>query len=186
MNTDRIDKIILSLLASLFLLVPVRATSADSYVDSDIKQSPLNNSYELNRNLLPTSKPLMLIFEKTGCTDCEEFRNDVLRQQQMKNALKQFEVVRLDATNNKTIIITPDGNCTTSATLFRWYAFNRMPAIAIFDVDGHAVLKTDSHLLPRRMMNFLNFVLEKAYEKGWTYKQFANTKSDDKAVMKSE
>ncbi len=134
-------------------------------------------SLVLSRNLLPTSKPLLLIFEKTGCDECDDFRNDVLRLKRVKNTLKQFEVVSLDALDDKTDIITPNGIRTTASSLFRNYAFSRMPAIAFFDVNGHAVLKTDSLVLSQRMMNSLNFVLEKAYIKGLTYQKFARIKA---------
>ncbi len=134
-------------------------------------------SLVLSRNLLPTSKPLLLIFEKTGCGECDDFRNDVLRLKRVNNTLKQFEVVSLDAMDDKTDIITPDGIRTTASSLFRNYAFSRMPAIAFFDVNGNAVLKTDSLVLSQRMMNSLNFVLEKAYKKGLTYQKFERTKA---------
>jgi thioredoxin-related protein len=134
-------------------------------------------SLVLSRNLLPTSKPLLLIFEKTGCGECDDFRNNVLRLKRVKNTLKQFEVVSLDAMDDKTDIITPDGIRTTASSLFRNYAFSRMPAIAFFDVNGNPVLKTDALVLPQRMMNSLNFVLEKAYKKGMTYQKFARTKA---------
>ncbi len=143
-------------------------------------------SHVLNRNLLPTSKPLLLIFEKTGCDECDDFRNDVLRLKLIKNTLKRFEVVNLDGMDDKTAIITPDGNRATALSLFRRYAFSRMPAIAFFDVNGNAVLKTDALVLPQRMMNSMNFVLEKAYKKGWTYQKFARTKAIERHQKKQK
>jgi len=132
-----------------------------------------NRSLVMTRNLLPTSKPQLLIFEKTGCSKCDDFRNNVLRLKRVKNMLKQFELVSLNAMDDKTIIITPDGSLTTSSSLFRKYAFSRMPAIAFFNVRGNAVLKTDAVVLPQRMINSLNFVLEKVYKKGATYQKYA-------------
>jgi len=145
-----------------------------------------NRSLVLNRNLLPTSKPMLLIFEKTGCDECDDFRSDVLRLKQVKNTLKQFEVVKLDARDDKTAIITPDGSRTTSSSLFRKYAFSRVPAIAFFDMGGSTVLKTDALVLRQRMMNSLNFVLEKAYKKGWSYQKFARTKAIERYQKKQQ
>ena len=145
-----------------------------------------NRSLVMNRNLLPSSKPLLLIFEKAGCGECNDFRNDVLRLKRVKNTLKQFELVSLDAMDDKTIIITPDGSLTTSSSLFRRYAFSRVPAIAFFNVNGNAVLKTDALVLPQRMMNSMNFLLEKAYKKGWTYQKFARTKAIERFQKKQK
>ena len=143
-----------------------------------------NRSLVITRNLLPTSKPQLLIFEKNGCDECDDFRNNVLRLKQVRNMLKEFEVVSLDVMDNKTTIISPDGSCTTSSSLFRKYAFNSVPAIAFFNVNGNAVLKTDALVLPQRMMNSLNFVLEKAYKKGETYQKFARTKAIERFQKK--
>jgi hypothetical protein len=46
-----------------------------------------------------------------------------------------------------------------------------------FNASGDEVLRTDSLVLKQRMDNSLQYVLEKAYAKGWTYQRFARTKS---------
>jgi len=45
-----------------------------------------------------------------------------------------------------------------------------------FDEGGAAALETDALVLEQRMMNSLSYVLERAYEQGWTYQRFARSK----------
>jgi hypothetical protein len=49
-----------------------------------------------------------------------------------------------------------------------------------FDEHGNEVLRTDALVLNQRMMNSLNFVIEQAYMKGWTYQRFARSKGAEK------
>jgi thioredoxin-related protein len=177
MHTKIFCTIYCLLLACLVLVVQVKTATADSWGNSGLTHSKKYLPSTPNRNLLPTSKPMLLIFENTVCSECDDFRNEVLSHQPVSDLLKQFEVVKLDAMDNRTVIITPDGKCTTSATLFKWYTFNRMPAIVIFDIDGRTILKTDVHLSPQHMLNALHVVLEKAYEKGWPAQKFAESQS---------
>ena len=94
--------------------------------------------------------------------------------------LRRFEVVRLDAADDGTPLPTPDGSHVTPAAWFRQAAFTRVPALLFFDEQGNEVLKTDALILRQRMMNSLSYVLERAYEQGWTYQRYARTKGLEK------
>ncbi len=133
--------------------------------------------YILDRSQFAASEPLMVIFEKTGCTECEEFHKDVLTIKDVRGTLKQFQVVRLNATDNKTPVLLPDGKRITPSQWYDQSAFTRLPALMFFNESGKEVLKTDALVLHHRMMNSLNYVLEKAYKKDWTYQRFVRSKS---------
>jgi len=51
-----------------------------------------------------------------------------------------------------------------------------VPALLFFDENGNGVLKTDALGLRQRMMHSLLCVVERAYEKGWTYQRLARSK----------
>jgi len=97
--------------------------------------------------------------------------------EEVRGVLKKFEIVRLDTTDDKTIILAPDGSRFTPKSWFNQVAFTRVPALLFFDEKGNEVLKTDALVLRQRMMNSLYYVLERAYEKDWTYQQFARSKA---------
>ena len=133
--------------------------------------------YSLVRNDSQAHRPLVVIFEQAGCTECEEFHAAVLSEGDVRETLSSFDVVRLDAADNETGLVTPDGRARTPATWYGETGFSRTPALMFFDENGQLVLETDALVLRQRMMNSLNFVLERAYEKGWTYQRFARSKA---------
>ena len=150
--------------------------------DEGMKGDPLFGQppYALDRSGFPAEQPLLLIFEKSGCAECEEFHADVLELEEVRDLLGRFEIVRLDANDERTPVVAPDGVRTTPAAWFKQTTFSRLPALVFFDEKGNEVLKTDALVKRSRMLNSLNFVLQRAYEKGWTYQRFARTSSIEK------
>lgn len=137
--------------------------------------------YALDRSHFPASKPLVVIFERPGCRECVDFHKEVLGDEEVRATMPEFEVVRLDTSDTQTPVLTPDGDKTVPASWYEQSDFSRLPAIAFYDENGREVLKTDALIGRGRMMNSLNFVLEQAYKKGWTYQRFARTKGIERA-----
>jgi thioredoxin-related protein len=132
--------------------------------------------YALDRSKIPASQPLLVIFEQAGCKECLEFHTDVLALNEVREVLKQFEIVRLDINDARTPILAPGGDRVTPASWFKQTSFSRVPALLFFDEKGNEVLKTDALVLRQRMMNSMNYVLERAYEKDWSYQRFARSR----------
>ncbi len=132
--------------------------------------------YALDRRRFPASQPLLVIFEKIDCKGCGVLHDEVLTHSDVRKTLKQFEIVRLDAADSRTRLIKPDGTQTTPTSWYDQTNFTRVPALIFFDEKGNEVLRTDTLVLRQRMMNSLNYVLERAYKKGWTYQRFARSK----------
>ena len=143
-----------------------------------LKDDPLFSQppYALDRSKIPASQPLLVIFEQAGCEECLEFHKDVLALNEVRGVLKQFEIVRLDINDNNTPILAPSGERVTPASWFKQTSFSRVPALLFFDEKGNEVLKTDALVLRQRMMNSMNYVLERAYENDWSYQRFARSK----------
>ena len=127
-----------------------------------------------------------MIFEKTGCADCEDFHNDVLALEEVRERLGKFEVARLDADDDKSGVRLPNGKRATPAAWFRETNFTRVPALMFFDEKGNNVLETDALVRRQRMLNSVNFVLERAYEKDWTYQRFARSKGIERNLKKQK
>lgn len=163
-------------------------TSNDTTVSSyaNLKADVLFDEppYALDRSRFAASEPLLMIFEKPGCAECESFHQDVLTLQDVRGTLQGFQVIRLNAADNKTPVLSPDGKRTTPSQLYEQAEFTRLPALMFFNEAGKVVLKTDALVLRGRMMNSLNYVLEKAYKKDWTYQQFARSKALAASLIK--
>ena len=143
-----------------------------------------NPPYALDRSKFKASEPLMVLFEKTGCDECEDFHNDVLKQDEVRKGLQDFQSVRLDVNDDKTKVQLPTGEITTPAQWYKKSTFSRLPALMFFNESGQLSLQTDAYVMPNRMMNSINYMREKAYIKGWTYQQFARSKGIERSLQK--
>jgi thioredoxin-related protein len=153
-----------------------------------LKQDPLfsNPPFALERNRFPASSPLLVIFETSGCSECEDFHTNVLELEEIRKVLARFEIVRLDAADKETPVRTPNGTRINPASWFEQNDFTRVPALMFFDEHGNTVLKTDALVLRQRMLNSMHYVLERAYEKGWTYQRFARSKGIERRLKEQE
>ena len=133
--------------------------------------------YALDRSHFDASEPLMVLFEKKGCDECETFHRDVMTLKHVREALAHFQVVRLDVEDDKTPVLLLDGKLSTPTKWYKQSTFSRLPALVFYNEKGKQSLKTDALVQDRRMINLLNYMLEKAYLKGWTYQQFARSKA---------
>jgi thioredoxin-related protein len=150
--------------------------------DYVLRDDPLfaRQPYMLDRSRLPAGKPLIVLFEKNGCAECAQLHDVVLADQKVRQTLEAFEVVRLDMNDNRTPLVRPDGQRDTPSAWFDQAGLLQTPAMLFFDEHGNEVLRTDALVLNQRMMNSLNFVIEQAYIKGWTYQRFARSKGAEK------
>jgi thioredoxin-related protein len=142
--------------------------------------------FALDRTRVKAQRPLVVLFESADCPSCERFHAEVLSDSQVREKLRGFDVVRLDAGDSSTAVLTPGGRRTAPAAWMRTLGFTQLPALAFFDEGGVEVLQTDALVLKNRMMNSLGFVTERAYEKGWTYQRFARSQSIAKAAVKTD
>lgn len=139
----------------------------------------------LQRNIIPASQPLLVIFEQTGCAECDEFHAKVLGDTQVRASLKHYDVVRLDSNDDQSVLITPEGNKITPAQWYKQAGFSRTPALLFFSETGQAAIKTDNLVLQQRMMNSINYMNERAYAKGWSYQRFARSKAIERNPQKA-
>jgi thioredoxin-related protein len=142
--------------------------------------------YALDRSRFPAEQPLLVIFEKAGCKACDDFHADVLALEEVRKHLQKFEIVRLDVSNAEMAVVTPDGHRTTAAEWYGQSTFSRLPALVFFDENGNQVLETDALVGRMRMLNSVQFVLQRAYEKGWTYQRFARTSAIERLNRERE
>ena len=157
-------------------------TNAGLKADSLFSKPP----YILESGYRSSKKPLLVIFEKPACKECEIFHTAVLALKEVRDMMKQFDVVRLDAGDVKTPILAPNGERINPAMWYEQSKFRRVPAILLFTEKGKEVLKTDALVMRLRMVNSMKYVIEKAYEKGWTFQRFGREKGRAKAREKMQ
>lgn len=74
-------------------------------------------------------------------------------------------------------VIGPDGRATPPSEWFEREGFGRLPALLYVNETGRSVFNTDAVVERQRMLNATGLVLDRAYEKGWSYQRYARTKA---------
>ena len=156
-------------------------TTAGLKADPLFSQPP----YILESRYRTGKKPLLVLFEKTNCKECEYSHKAVLALKEVRDMMRQFDVVRLDANDTKTPILAPNGQRLTPAIWYEKTKFTRVPAMLLFNNKNKEVLKTDALVMHLRMVNSLKYVIERAYEKGWTFQRFGREKGRAKSRAKA-
>jgi thioredoxin-related protein len=142
--------------------------------------------YALSRARMPAERPLLVLFEGAECERCPRFHEEVLGNAELRGKLASFDVVRLDAGDRQTPVLTPSGKRTNPADWYAELGFSELPALAFFSEDGRQVLATDALVLASRMQNSLGFVTDRAYERGWNYQRYARSQAMERAMERAQ
>ena len=155
-----------------------RRRAAASEAPAELMPDPLfaPPPYALDRRT-PAERPLLVLFERRGCDACRRFHRHVLAHAPVRELLERFEVVRLDADDLETPVLTPPGERTSPAAWAESLDISGAPALVFFSEDGVEVLRFESLVLRQRMERSLMYVLEGAYRDGTGFQRFTRGKS---------
>jgi thioredoxin-related protein len=132
--------------------------------------------YALDRRV-PAERPLLVLFERRDCDACRQLHEHVLAHPPVRQLLQRFEVVRLDADDAQTPVLTPRGERSSPAGWTQALDLAATPAIVFFAEDGSEVLRFESLVLRQRMQRAAMYVLEGAYRDGTGFQRFTRAKS---------
>lgn len=152
---------------------PPARTKAAGLIDNPLFATP---PYALDRRI-PAKRPLLVIFERPGCEECTQFHTKVLPDPEVQKLIQQFEVVRLDVTDDKTPVLGTRGEKLTPQGWIRKLGLTHSPAMVFFDEAGQEVLRIDALALNQRMARSLGYVLDKAYLRDIHYQRYSREKS---------
>lgn len=153
-----------------------------------LKPDPLflEPPYALARQPIAADRPMLVLFERTGCADCARLHHEVLADDEVRDVLGRFDVVRLDADDDQTPVQAPNGEVTTPARWFAAEAFTRVPAMLYVDEQGQAVFRNDAFTQKNRLLNMSGLVLDKKYLEGWSYQRYARNKAIQRNLAAQE
>lgn len=133
------------------------ASTVIPIIRDDLFEEP---PYMLDRTAGTAARPLMVVFENTGCEACQRFHRRVLSDKSIRKLLKRFDLVQLDAGEEDRKLVAPDGAAITPGAWYRRLDLSYYPAVLFFDESGKEVLRLDSEVLPFRMEGTLQMLLE--------------------------
>ena len=135
---------------------------------------------DLNRQIVPARRPLLVFFGGSDCPECQQLRSQVLTYPSVSKQMTRFETAHLDWSDDRTTLITALGKRSSPADWARELDVIQVPTMVFFDEGGKEVFRLESQVLRQRMERALLYVLEKAYADGTTYQQFTRARTIEK------
>ena len=108
-------------------------------------------------------KPLAVLFEDKGCIDCAALHDKHLASPEVREVLKNFTLVRLDALSEEPITDVM-GNPTTPRAYAEQLGLTYRPGIVLFDKHKE-IMRIQSMLYSYHFTEILRYVGERHYEK---------------------
>lgn len=137
-----------------------------SYLDANLQRdlySFRSNPMFTNVNDLSTvTGPLAIIFEDSGCNDCNEFHDELLAHPDVQQELQAFTVVRLDADSVEEIV-DPAGNKTSPRAWAEKLEMTYRPGVVMY-ADGRLVQRYDSLLFRHHFKEGFRWIGSGAYK----------------------
>ena len=116
--------------------------------------------------------PVALLLEDNDCNECVHFHGKLLARDEIRQTLKHFQVIRLDA-KSKQSLVDFNGRSTTAMALAAQLDINYRPGIVLFD-EGREIARIDSMLYPFHFRSVLLYALDKNYRRFPDHLAFAN------------
>ncbi len=107
-------------------------------------------------------QPLAVIFEDKGCLDCDALYDGHLERPEVREVLKNYTFVRLDALSEEPIVDV-EGNSITPRAYAEKLGLVYRPSIVLFD-KGKEVTRINSKLYSYHFEEVLRYVGERHYE----------------------
>ncbi|MCF6321527.1 MAG: thioredoxin fold domain-containing protein [Rhizobiaceae bacterium] len=115
-----------------------------------------------NTDFSSKDRPLLVLFEDAGCTTCGEVYDDLLGLDEVKEVLKTYDFVRLDARSQQAIIDN-EGNATTAEKWAAKLGVSTSPTFVAFN-EGIERQRVESRLYSFHFVSLLSYVSGKYYK----------------------
>lgn len=133
--------------------------------------------YRLQRT--PSSKPLLVLFERPHCASCDELHRDAFTRAEVLRLLRSFDVVRLQPKDGSPIT-TPDGRATNVAAWAIEGGVTYAPTMLFFGGTGREVFRVDGYMRPFHLASALEYVATGAYLKEASFQRYLQARADAK------
>ena len=145
-------------------------------LDKNVYQLRANPLFSEVTDLSSVDGPLMVIFEDGSCYDCDEFHDGILADEQVREEIAPFTIVRFDADSNE-MITDVYGNETTPAELARKHEMIYRPGVLVFD-DGNLLRRHDSLTFPHHFKESMRYVAGGYYQQT-DYRSYSQQRTEE-------
>jgi thioredoxin-related protein len=124
-----------------------------------------------------SSKPLLVLFERTYCASCDELHRESLQRKEVAALLAKFDVVRFEP-KDSTGIVTPDGRRVSVSAWARELAIHFAPTLVFFDRMGKEIFRVESYVRPFHLAGALDYVASGAYGNEPSFQRYLQARAD--------
>jgi thioredoxin-related protein len=135
----------------------------------------LKPPYTLRRQ--PASKPLLVLFERTFCTSCDELHREGLRRKEVAALLPKFDIARFEPRDSSELV-TPDGRRLSVAVWAGELAIHYAPTLVFFDAAGKEVFRVEAYVRPFHLAGALDYVATGEYTKEPSFQRYLQARAD--------
>jgi len=119
--------------------------------------------YALERTRFKGQQPILVMFETPNCAPCQRFHQWVLKTEEVRRLMSDFEAVQLNTMDNASKVKIPSGRFLTPQKWSRELQLAYDYSVLFFDENGVEVHRLDSETGRDRMSGSMQYVLEKSY-----------------------
>ena len=149
-----------------------RQASSKTLHKEDFFQPP---PYDLRRK--PDARTLAVFFEQRDCPNCDTLHEKILPDKQLRNVIKNADVVQLDMWSN-TEVITPKGKKTTAREWAKALDIKFAPSIVLFNQKGEEVIRSEAFFKVFHTQGIFQYAISGAYQKQPSFQRWLSEYAD--------
>lgn len=148
---------------------------------SDVtKRRYINGDASSLSQLAAQDKPLLLLFEQSDCTNCQELENKVLSLEDTQSLMSQYNVVRLDMWGN-TATTDLSGKPTTERELAKALNVAYAPTMIFYASDGAAkqeIIRSESWFKRFHTQSLMDYVASNAWQEQPSFQRYISARAE--------
>ena len=143
-------------------------------ISEDFFLSPPHNL----ANSVKNKKPFAIFFEQKECPACETLHTQVLASKDVRDAIKNFDVIQVDMWSD-TSIIMPDGVKTDARQLAKQLDVKYAPTIVIFNEQGKEIIRSEAFFKVFHTRGLFSYVSSGSYAKEPNFQRYLSGVAHD-------
>jgi len=142
----------------------------------------ISSGADLEQFINHSKKPVMLLFERGNCPECNELHGDIFRRLPVYQQLKKFSIAQVDI-NSEEALIAPDGQSLTQKELAKQLNIQYTPSLLFYEpgestADKSPVFRSEAYLKSFHVQAVLDYILNKAYLTEPEFQRFVQKRAD--------
>ena len=119
----------------------------------------------------------LVLFEQKQCQPCDELHQDILRREESKRLLQQFDVSILDMWSDDKLV-NPDGKVVKIRDFAKRMDIQYAPSLVFFDKSGKQVFRTEAYLKAFHIQSAMDYVATGEYLKQPNFQRYIEARAD--------